>query len=239
LLSPEHLLEVTATARRRLLAFGVAGLVTTMGAMQACGGATGAVADTPAAEGGAADGDTDGGPTVDAATDGEIITDGGSNIDPDAGDLDGGPDAAPCNTLSNDAPAITSKCLSVVAPLKGGALVAGKYFLVEVNALAAATFCQKSFVATGFKETLQLTVSGTGVGTAETHTSVATSGSRRSTSTLTPLPMNRSPLGATPTCPAAASSPVAYESAIVNGKQELVLRLPYGKAEALYRFERQ
>jgi hypothetical protein len=209
-------------------------------AMQACGGSSSGLGDTaPTSEAGALDGDlAETGDPADAASDAETITDGGANIDPDAGVVDV-PDAAPCNTLANTAPPITSKCVSTVNVLGGGALVAGTYFLVGVDALAPPNFCQKSFVPTGFKETLELTVSATGVGTAETHSNVAGGASRRATSTLTPTGTNKSPLQATPTCPTAAAAAVPYQSMVIAGRQQLVVRLPYGKAEALYRFEKQ
>ncbi|MEA2748383.1 MAG: hypothetical protein QOI41_2526 [Myxococcales bacterium] len=232
-------------ARRSFLGLGVLTLLVAVAATEACGGTSnGTPGDSTTSEAGTGDetGSTTGGDATapdDAAADGEVIADGGSNIDPDAGDDDAGTDAGPCNTLANTAPAISSVCVSFAPVLGGGKLVAGTYFLTHVAALATPSFCQTKFVPTGFKETLDLTVSATGVGTAETHTNVGGGGSRHRTSTLTPAPADKSPLEAAPTCPPSAATSAPYASAVNNGKQELVLRLAYGKGEALYRFEKQ
>lgn len=171
---------------------------------------------------------------------GEVISDGGSNIDPDAGEgLDAGPDGGACNMLANDAPPITSACVSAAPVLGGGALVGGTYFLTKVSVLATPNFCSMKFVPTGFKETLSLTVDAQGVGTADTHTSIGGGGARRRTTTLTPSGANQSPLQAASTCPAQPAVAVPYLSLVVAGKQELVMRLPYGTGEGLYRFEKQ
>jgi hypothetical protein len=156
----------------------------------------------------------------------------------DRSGCDAGVDGGPCNALANTAPAITSACVSFAPVLGGGTLVAGTYFLTRVAALAPPTFCQTKFVPTGFKETLDLTVAG-GVGTAETATNLAGGGTRHRTTTLAPAPADKSPLAAASVCPAGAPTSVPYASNLVNGKQELVMRLPYGKGEALYRYEKQ
>jgi hypothetical protein len=235
-------------ARHSLLGLGFVSLVSLVAAVavtEACGGsADGTPGDTTTSEAGTGSetGSTDEDASAagdSAASDGEVIADGGSNIDPDAGGDDAGTDAGPCNTLANTAPPIASACVSVVPVLGGGTLVAGTYFLTQVGALATPNFCQTKFVPTGFKETLELTVSASGVGTAETHTNVAGGGSRHRTTTLTPAAGAKSPLEVTPICPAGAPSPVPYATALANAKQELVLRLPYGKGEALYRYEKQ
>lgn len=230
---------------RSLFGFGFFSLMAAVAATQACGGSSDGVAPgTPTSEAGTGDetGSTDmdaTSPPADAAADGETISDGGSNIDPDAGTTDdAGVDGGPCNALANTATPITSTCVSFAPVLGGGALVAGTYFLTHVAALAKPTFCQTMFVPTGFKETLDLTVAA-GVGTAETATNLAGGGTRHRTSTLTPTPADKSPLAAASTCPAAAPTSAPYASTLVNGKQELVLRLPYGKGEALYRYAKQ
>jgi len=229
--------------RRTLLGLGFFSLMAAVAATQACGGSSDGVAPgAPTSEAGTGDetGSTDQDATSaeDAAADGETIADGGSNIDPDAGSDDAGIDGGPCNALANTAPPITSTCVSFAPVLGGGTLVAGTYFLTRVAALAPQTFCQTKFVPTGFKETLELTVAA-GVGTAETVTTVAGGATRHRTSTLTPAPADKSPLEAAPTCPAGAPAPVPYASTLTNAKQELVMRLPYGKGEALYRYEKQ
>ena len=234
-------------ARHSLLGLGFlsfASLVAAVAVTEACGGsADGTPGDTGSEAGtGSETGSTDNDASAaddGAASDGEVIGDGGSNIDPDAGDDDAGTDAGPCNTLANTAPPIASACVSVAPVLGGGALVAGTYFLTHVGALATPNFCQTKFVPTGFKETVDLTVAATGVGTAEAHTNIASGGSRHRTTTLTPAAGAKSPLQAAPVCPAGEPSPVPYATALVNAKQELVLRLPYGKGEALYRYEKQ
>jgi hypothetical protein len=231
-------------ARHGLLGLGFFSLVAAVAVTEACGGSSdGTPADTIGSEAGTgseASTDNDASAADDgAASDGEVIGDGGSNIDPDAGDDDAGTDAGPCNTLANTAPPIASACVSFAPVLGGGPLVAGTYFLTHVAALATPSFCQMKFVPTGFKETLDLTVSATGVGTAETHTNIAGGGSRHRTATLTPAPADQSPLAAAPVCPPGASASVQYASIMANGKQELVMRLAYGKGEALYRFQKQ
>jgi hypothetical protein len=231
-------------ARHGLLGLGFFCLVAALTVTEACGGSSdGTPADTTGSEAGTgseASTDNDASAADDGAvSDGEVIGDGGSNIDPDAGDDDAGTDAGPCNTLANTAPPIASACVSFAPVLGGGTLVAGTYFLTHVAALATPSFCQTKFVPTGFKETLDLTVSATGVGTAETHTNVAGGGSRHRTATLTPAPADQSPLAAAPVCPPGAPASVQYASTMVNGKQELVMRLAYGKGEALYRFAKQ
>ncbi len=232
--------------RLGFFSFAGMGALAALVATQACGGSSDGTApgNSTTSEAGTGDEtgttDQDATPPADASSDGEAITDGGSNIDPDAGSDDGGLDGGPCNTLMNTAPAISSACVSFAPVLGGGALVAGTYFLTQVDALAPQTFCQTKFVPTGFKETLELTVDGAGVGTAETVTTIAAGGTRHRTSTLTPSGTNKSPLQAAPICPVETPTTTPYASAMINGKQELVLRLPYGKnGEALYRFVKQ
>jgi hypothetical protein len=211
---------------------------------QACGGSSDGTAPGTPSEAGTGDetgsAGQDATPPEDASADGETITDGGSNIDPDAGDDDAGVDGGPCNAVANTATAITSVCVSVAPALGGGTLVAGTYFLTHVAALAPQNFCQMKFVPTGLKETADLTVSAAGVGTVETVTTIAGGGTRHRTATLTPAPTDKSPLAAAPVCPTGTTTSVQYASNLVNAKQELVMRLPYGKSgEALYRYTKQ
>jgi len=214
-------------------------------ATQACGGSADGTAPGIQSPSEAGTGDETGATgqdatsPADAAADGETIADGGSNIDPDAGDDDAGVDGGPCNMVANTATAISSTCVSFAPVLGGGALVAGTYFLTQVDALGTQSFCQTKFVPTGFKETLDLTVDGAGVGTAETVTTIAAGGTRHRTSTLTPSGTDKSPLQVASTCPVGAPAPTPYASGMVNGKQQLVLRSAYGKGEALYRFVKQ
>jgi len=175
-------------------------------------------------------------PPADAGADGEVITDGGGNVDPDAGDE---ADAAVCNAVANDAPAIMSTCASLAPALGGGALVAGTYHLTDVVALAPAAFCQNAFQPVSFKQTIALTVGGDGVGTANVASQVAAQPTRTRTSTLDPGANDSSPMVATPTCPPASGGPVEYFSGLRNQKQVIVMRLAYGQAQALYRFEKQ
>jgi hypothetical protein len=241
--------------RRARLAAGLVVIVPLAGlaALAACGGEDGGVdpSVTPADETGTGtetgtgsesstvDGPaTDGPSSQDAASDADPISDGGSNVDLDGGDDDAG-DGGSCNALANDAPAITSTCISLNPPLNGGALVPGKYYLVGVTALASPSFCQNQFVATGFKQTVDLTVSGAGVGTAQTVTALATGNARRRTATFTPGAGNTSPLTATTICPVGDSGNAAYASAVINGTQTLILRLAYGSGQALYRYRKQ
>jgi hypothetical protein len=180
----------------------------------------------------------DGAASADAEPDGEVITDGGGNLDPDAGEDDAG---AACNTLTNDAPAIVSSCASIAPTLGGGALVAGKYFLVQVTALGTPGFCQNQFIPVSVKQTIDLTVAGNGIGTAQSITQIASGGARRRTSTLDPADIGSgSPLQATQTCPPqTGTGPVFYGSGLRNSKQALALRLPYGSGQAIYLYEKQ
>jgi len=231
--------------RRSLLGLGFFSLVAAVAVTQACGGTSDGVGPaTPSSEAGTGDetGSTDqdaAPPPADAAADGETISDGGSNIDPDAGiGDDAGIDGGPCNTVANTATPVTSTCVSFAPVLGGGTLVAGTYFLTHVAALAPQNFCQTKFVPTGFKETIDLTVAA-GVGTAETVTTIGGGATRHRTTTLTPAATDKSPLQAASVCPVGAPASVPYATNLVAGKQELVMRLPYGKGEALYRYEKQ
>jgi hypothetical protein len=195
-------------------------------------GTDGATTETGSNEGGGTGTPDDGG------LDGDTITDGGDNINLDAGEDDAG-DAGPCNTLTSDAPPVDSTCVSFERIFGGGALVAGTYHLTSVQLLAAPSFCQSQFRRVAFRETMVLTVSN-GVATAEVIEQIGTRLARTSTSTFTEQANKTSPLTNTPTCPVArAAAKVAYEAVTVNGKDVLVLRLPYGTALADYRFDRQ
>lgn len=181
---------------------------------------------------------TDGGSEDDG---GETITDGGTNIDPDAGDDDAGPDAAVCNALLADAaPIVTSKCSSQIPAFAGGDLVAGTYFLKQVEDLGPINFCKNQFTPVDFEEQLVLTVDGTGTGTAQTATIIGKRKERTATLTLDPPDAATSPLALTTTCPGNGAGKVRYTSALRNQKQVLVLELAYGQGgRALYHFEKQ
>jgi hypothetical protein len=154
-------------------------------------------------------------------------------------DEDAGPDAGSCNVVVNVAPAIVSACISTIPNLGGGALVAGTYHLVNVNALGSALFCQNRFIPTGFKETLVLTVDGAGVGKAETISQIAGRVARSRTTTFDPGQNDTSPMTSTQTCPPRAGTMVQYASHLRNNKQVLRMRLPYGQDEAIFVFEKQ
>lgn len=195
--------------------------------------AGGAEASTPPSDGSAppGDGGDDGG---------DIVNDGGANIDVDAGDDDAGADAGRCNAVLNDAPATVSTCISLVPQFTGGALVPGKHWLTGVAALGSQAFCQGTFIPVGFKETLDLAVTG---GTATLNTAFEIGGPpvRHRTSTLTPGAGDTSPAAAQATCPAlGAAGSVPYSSRVSPaGKQVVLALLPYGRGAAIYRFERQ
>jgi hypothetical protein len=229
--------------RRTFISLSLLSLVV-VSAVVACGGSDDTIA--PGTDGGTGDETTppppggDGGGT-DAAEDGEV-TDGGANIDPDAGGFDdGGPDGGPCNTVANAAPAISSSCISIVPVAEGGALVAGKYYLAAVAVLGTPNFCKNTFIPIGFRETLDLAVGSDGVGTAEIAFQIAGGNLQHRTTTFAPSAGNASPATATTICPANGNTgPVAYTSALrANNKQIVSLRLPYGAGEAIYRFEKQ
>jgi hypothetical protein len=200
----------------------------------ACGGASSVVPEADASSDvgveGAADPD---------ANDG--LDDGGPAPMPDlstSGD-DAGPDGGPCNTVVNLAPAVTSTCVSALPTFAGGPLVAGTYHLVAVTAIASKAQCGR-FTPVTFRETLDLTVDPTGVGTAETVTRIATTGAKHRTTKLAPGASNSSPLTATPICPADVAGSVRYGSALTPAaKQELVVVLPYGVGTGVYHFEKQ
>jgi hypothetical protein len=220
-------------------------------ALAACGGSESGVG-TPSDDGGGTPEGSTGDestttppttpPGTDAGDDGGDITDGGSNFDPDAGDDGGLPDGGKCNTLDNNAAAITSTCVSKRPILAGGALVAGKYFLTAVRDLGTKPFCTTTFIPTGFKETLDLTVSGT-TATAETVTAIGgVAAGRHATTTFTTNAGNISPMQGQQTCPVVgAGGLVPYEVTIpaATGKVTLVVILPYGKGEAIYTYEKQ
>jgi hypothetical protein len=188
---------------------------------------SGSVVTNPSDSGGASD---DGG---------EEITDGGINIDPDAGDEDDAA-AAPCNMLLADAaPRVLSKCSSQIPGFAGGELVAGTYFLRQVEDLGSATFCRSQFTPVPLEEQLVLTVDSAGVGVAQTSTIVANRRQKTTTLTLAP-PDASSPLALTRTCPDNGTNQVPYTSAVRNAKQVLILELAYGQGgRALYHYEKQ
>lgn len=222
---------MSAVTRRAWLWSGALGLF-----IAACGGTAATIdpAPSPDGAGSGAGSETDPG---DAGADAEAITGGGSNIDPDAGAE--GDAGAPCNAIVNDSPAVTSKCTSLAPTLLGGALVAGKYRLAAVNALGQPKFCQQNFVPVTFKQTMDLTVDGDGVGTANLVVEVAGAPPRTRTTTLDPAGKQGSPLEATATCPPSPAAKVAYFSGPRAGTQSIILRLEYGAGQGLYRFDKQ
>jgi hypothetical protein len=208
-------------------------------AAQACGGDDGGSPAPPDAGTDAAALDDVTPPPPDARADGEAVTDGGSNIDPDASE-DAGACAAAL-TLVNDAPATTSQCVSVFRDLGGGAIVPGKYHLAEVRAIATKAFCDTQFIPVGFRETAQIDpADAAGSFAVETVLQLADGAPRRSTATLTPGPGNTSPMQVDPTCPDNAAGPVRYASGVrpETGRQAVVMLLPYGKGAAYYVFDR-
>jgi hypothetical protein len=195
---------------------------------------------------------------ADAGADVETITEGGANLDPDAGEedldasippdagvvLDGG--AIACNATALTAAAVNTTCATFITVPSGGALVAGTYQLKGITVLGSSSFCSGTFVPSPTKGALVLTVAG-GVGTAQRATifgTTQTSPTRRS-ETLTPGGGNGTPLTLTTSCPsniAQRSVPYSsYASSTGGGRpvQHLVLRLPYGRTgEALYSYEK-
>lgn len=229
--------------RRTWIGAGIAALA--MGAVNACGGSDGGgdvgSSGAPADEAGAGDGSpTEDAPgTLDAGTDGEAVTEGGSNIDPDAAAEDAGACAANL-TLVNDAPARQSDCISAVPAFPGGAIVTGKYHLMEIHALAPRTFCEKQFVTVGFRETVQIDAAdASGTFASETVLQLADGVLRRSAAVFTPGPGNTSPMQLDPTCPDKPAASVRYASFVrQSGRQALALLLPYGQGFAVYVLEK-
>lgn len=215
----------------------VAGLVTGVTAVIACGGAS----DTDEVGAPGVDGSAGGdGAAEAAATDdaspgdaGEIaITDGGSNLDPDAGEPPLLPDGGTCNTLANTASPVVSKCASASPVLGGGTIAAGTYALVSVVALAPAQFCSQQFVPTGFKQTLVLAAGGDGFD-AKTVVEVGGQAPRHRDQHWS---TTNGRLAITQSCPGAGAVEAAYLATVTNGKPTIVARLPYGKGEALYTY---
>lgn len=210
-------------------------------ALGACGGDDAGIGTSDAgADATTSPADDGGGPLADGGEDGgELITDGGSNIDLDAGDDDAGPDGGACHALVNDAPPVVSTCVSKLPPLTGGAIVPGKYFLTGVAALGSLTFCQNAFVPVGFKERMDVSAAGSGA-TFETVLSIGGLPDRRTTSTAVPGAGDTSPADVTNVCPNNNAGKVGYTSVVnANGKQILLLLLPYGKGLGVYRLEKQ
>ncbi len=192
----------------------------------------------PTSDGGSgADGSSD------AGVDGDLIDDGGSNIDPDASDDggldDAGPDGGACNKTTNAAAPVQSTCSSLKPRFGGGALVAGTYHLTAVAALGAPAFCQNQFNSVKIQQTLEVTVNA-GIATIQSVAVAGVARERHTTSMLTPGANNTSPGAIAATCPlAGASSPVPYTSNVRGGTQQLILQLPYGNGEGLYRYDKQ
>lgn len=211
-------------------------LMAFVGVVVACGGSDGNV-DTTTPDASTGDGASTQPPTSDAGgtlsdSGTEVIGDGGANLDPDAGDTTL-PDGGKCNDIVNSAKAIVSTCASTAPILGGGTIVAGTYALVSVTALGTPSFCNSQFVATGLKETLEITASANGFDS-QTVTEIGGGGARRRSQTMT---AQQGQLVVTQTCPTSATLATRYASGIVNGKQRLVMRLPYGKGEGLYAYE--
>jgi hypothetical protein len=188
----------------------------------------------------------DGGPPEGGGTDAPVDVEvDGPVLDLDAANA-GGDDAAAdggaCNLVANLAPAVTSHCRVGVPAFAGGALVAGRYFLVDVAAIGPTQlYCTSVFVQTGFRETARLVVSAAGVGTYETAVQLATGGIRHMTLTLAPAAGGASPAHVTLLCPATPpGADTPYTSALgATGKQELSYVFKYGTGSAVYRWERQ
>lgn len=194
------------------------------------------------ADGSSASGD-DGSTSGDDGGGGQVVEDGGSNLILDGGDDGGGDtttDGGACNAITNPAPAVTSDCASLEPILAGGQLVAGTYYLAGVTTYGTAAFCKNTFIPVSIKETAEMTVIGE-VGTADTVSQLATTAPRRASITLTPGANNATPLTEQITCPVTTGSQQVKYDARTNAaaKMVLVLRLPYGKGEADYRFEKQ
>jgi hypothetical protein len=171
----------------------------------------------------------------DAAADAATL-EGGSNIDLDSGI--GLPDAGKCNDIEQRATAVTSTCSSTAPTFAGGKIVAGRYRLTAVTALGSLAFCRNQFVATGFKETLEIQGAEAAF-TVEAVADVANLPRQRTTSTFTLFPGGTSPLAARELCPESkGATGVPYEVQSESGKTSLILQLPYGRGAGVYRFEK-
>jgi hypothetical protein len=237
------MLRPASLARRSLPAALV--LLAAVGLAGACGGLSEGVDPGGSSSGGLDGAANDGAPgsgddgsatSRDAALDAtEIVEAGGGNIDPDAGDTPSLlPDGGACTALANGSKSVVSTCASIAPVLGGGAIVAGTYALVSVVALAPQTFCSNLFVPVGFKQTIRLAVSGNGFAF-ETVTDIGGTGARYRTGTAAVTAPGKVQL--LQTCPVAGAQDGSYASGLVNGKQTLVMRLAYGRGEALYRYE--
>jgi hypothetical protein len=214
-------------------------LMAIVGVVVACGGTDDAVGANAPDAGSSPDGSTEdasatadgGGALSDGGT--EAIGDGGANLDPDAGTDAPLPDGGKCNELANSAKAIVSTCASIAPVLGGGSVVTGTYVLASVTALGTPNFCNAQFVATGLRQTFQVSATATGF-EGQTVTEIGGGGGRRRSQTIT---AQQTQLILAQTCPTSETLTARYASGVVNGKQRLVLRLPYGKGEALYVYE--
>lgn len=214
-------------------------LMGVLGLAVACGGSDDAVGAPTADAGASADASAMDVSTMDDGGDGlgdggtEVIGDGGANLDPDAGADTPLPDGGKCNELANSAKAVVSTCTSSAPVLGGGNVVTGTYTLTSVTALGTSSFCSTQFVATGIKQTFQVAATATGF-EGQTVTEIGGGGARRRSQTIT---AQGAQLTLAQTCSDAETVTARYASGLVKGKQRLVLRLPYGKGEALYVYE--
>lgn len=174
------------------------------------------------------------GTTADAGDAGEAVTDGGANLDPDAGEPPTLPDGGKCNELANTAKAVVSTCASLAPILGGGTVVPGTYELASVVALATPNFCANQFVPAGIKQTLAVTASGNAF-SYESVVEIGGTGARHRDGTLTPNGQNKLQLAQT--CPIASAAEGTYATGVVAGKQRLVIRQAYGRGEALYTYQ--
>jgi hypothetical protein len=129
---------------------------------------------------------------------------------------------------------VVSTCASIAPVLGGGAIVAGTYALVSVVALAPQAFCNNVFVPVGFKQTLRLTSSGNGFAF-ETATDIGGTGVRHRSGAAAVTSAGK--VQFLQACPVAGAQDGTYASGVVNGKQTLVMRLAYGRGEALYTYK--
>jgi hypothetical protein len=186
----------------------------------------------------------------DAGAESSVAADGGGVPVGDAGDLDAGEvvtddddagaDAGPCNAVANTAPSTVSTCISLIPKFSGGAIVPGTYWLTAVAALGSATFCQGTFIPVGFKETVDVTVTG-GTATLESVFEIGGPPTHHRSATITPGAGDTSPATSQATCPTlGATGNVRYTSRLnAGGKQVILALLPYGAGAAIYRFEKQ
>lgn len=182
-------------------------------------------------------------PTVDSGE--EIITDGGGLLpeDPDAGilDEDAGVDGGVACGLLTTGAYVTSSCSNRASLFVGGTLTTADYQLKAVTVLGDKVFCAGTFLPYSHRAGLKVTASSPTTATLELLELYGKTGAigktgKRYDATVVAAgnTLTYTPTACGKAAPATATYSIGTE--VGTGKAQILLRLPYGKGQAIYRF---